>query len=257
MFFYKISELFWQCVIFLQDFGTVLTVLYFLHVSVQGQESELSCICVLGVSVFASILGFYCMISELFSQCGIFLHDFGTALTVWYFSTWFRNCSDSVVFFYMSFYMISEQFWQCGIFLHDFGTALRALYFLKMFFYLISELFWQCGILLDDFRTALTVWYFSTWSLNCSDSVVFFNMISELFWRCIFPTWFRNCSNSVVFHTLFRSYSDSVVFFYMISELFWQCGISYIVSEFNLKFLYFSSWFRNCSDSVVFSDMIS
>ena len=106
---------------------------------------------------------------------------------------------------------------------------------------MISELFWQCGIFRNDFWTVRTVWYFSTWSMNCSDSVLFFNMISELFWQCIFPTWFRNCSDSVVFPTLFRSYSDSVVFFYTISELFWQCSISYIVSE---LFCY--------SDSVVF-----
>jgi hypothetical protein len=70
----------------------------------------------------------------------IFLHDFGTVLTVWYFSTWFRNCSDSVVFFYI----ISELFWQCGIFLHNFWTVLTVWYFLH------------------NFWTLLTVWYFST-----------------------------------------------------------------------------------------------
>jgi hypothetical protein len=80
----------------------------FLHMYVQGQESELSCICVLGVSVFADFtawfrncsdsLIFFYVISELFWQSGIFRYDFGAVLTVWYFLTWFRNCSDSVVF---------------------------------------------------------------------------------------------------------------------------------------------------------------
>ena len=173
-----ISELLWQCCIFL-------------HVSVQDQESELLCICVLGESVFASVLGFYCMILELFWQCGIFFHDFGTALTV-VFPTWFLNCSDSVVFptWFLNcshsvvfptsfrsysdsvvfFYMISELFSQCSI------------------SYIVSELFWQCCVFLHDFVTALTMLYFSTCFStrfqNCSDSVVFFYKILELFWQC-------------------------------------------------------------------------
>jgi hypothetical protein len=35
-------------------------------------------------------------LSETFWQCGIFRYDFGTVLTVWYFSTRFWNCSDSI-----------------------------------------------------------------------------------------------------------------------------------------------------------------
>ena len=150
------------------------------------------------------------MISKLFLQCCIFRHDFGTVLTVWYTSTWFLNCSESVVFFNM----ISELFWQFDIFLHDFGTELTVWYFSIWFlncsdsvvfptsflnysesvvyFYMISELLWQCCIFLHvflhDFGTVLTVWYFSTWFRNCSDSVgffyMFFYMISELFWQC-------------------------------------------------------------------------
>ena len=79
----------------------------------------------------------------------IFLLDFRTVLTVWYFSIRFHNCSDGVVFFY----------W-------------------------ISELFRQCGIFLLDFITVPTVWYFSIRFHNCSDSVVFFYWISELFRQC-------------------------------------------------------------------------
>ena len=125
------------------------------------------------------------MTLELLWRCGILLHDFGTALTVLYFSTWFRNCSDSVVFptWFLScsnsvvcFYNISKLLWQCGIFLYVF---------------------------LNDFWTVLTVGYFCTWFRNCSDIVVF---------SVCFFTWFRNCS-------------DSFIFFHMISELFWQCGI--------------------------------
>ena len=136
---------------------------------------------------------------ELFWQCGMFrhdfwtlLHDFGTVLTVWYFSTWFGNCSDSVFFLHVSF----TRKVNCYV---CFG----------------SILLWQC--------------IFPSWFLNCSDSVFtwFLNCSDSV----VFPTWFLNCSHSVVFPTSFRSYSDSVVFFYMISELFWQCSISYIVSE--------------------------
>jgi hypothetical protein len=145
---------------------------------------------------------FFNMIWELLWQRCIFLHDFGTARTVWYFSTWFRNCFDSVVFFYM----ISELLWQCGIFLHDIGTVLTVWYFSTwyrncsdsvVYFYMISELlaqcgiyymiyelFWQCDICLHNFWTVLTVWYFSTWFRNFSDSIVFFYMISELLWQC-------------------------------------------------------------------------
>ena len=234
MFFYIISELFWQCCIFL-------------HVSVQAPESELS-----GAQVFASVLGFYCMISELFWNFYIFLHDFRTVLTVWYFSTWFRNCSDSVVFptwfrncsdSVVFFYMISElvtvlYFSACvctspgkwtvmylcvrsigvclssRILLHDFGMFWQ--------FDIFGHAFGQHGIFRNDFRTVLTMLYFSKWFRNCSDSVVF-------------PTWFLNCSDSVVFPTWFLNYSESVVFLYMISELFWQCSISYMISELFLQ----------------------
>ena len=187
--------------------------------SVQGQESELSCICVLEVSVFASVLGFYGMISELFWQCGIFLHDFGTVLTVWYFPIWFRNCSDSVVFSDI----ISELFWQCGIFLQDFGTALT------VFFHMICTrpgkwtVMYLCvrsiGVCLSsrilphdfgtvltlwyflhDFGTVLTVWYFFTWFRNCSDSLIFFlHNFGTVLRVWYFSAWFRNCSDSGIF----------------------------------------------------------
>jgi hypothetical protein len=168
-----IFELFWQWGIFVHDFGTALTLLYFLYV---------------------------------------FLHDFGTVLTVWYFSTWFRNCSDSVVFFYMFFYMISELFWQCSIsyMISELFWECSISYMISEMFcqcsisYMISELFWQCVIFLHDFGTALTVLYFST----------------------CFSKWFLNCSVSVVFPTWFLNYSNSVVFFYMTSELLWQCCIA-------------------------------
>jgi hypothetical protein len=54
------------------------------------------------------------MISELFCQCSI-SYMISELFWQWYFSTWFWNCSDSVVFFYMFFYMILQLFWQCGI----------------------------------------------------------------------------------------------------------------------------------------------
>jgi hypothetical protein len=41
------------------------------------------------------------LILELFPQCGIFIFDFGTVPTVWYFYIWFWNCSHSVVFLYL------------------------------------------------------------------------------------------------------------------------------------------------------------
>jgi hypothetical protein len=135
-----ILELFWQCGFFRHHFGAVLTVWYsstwFLNCSDSviffDMISELLWQC--GISYMISELFWQCsisyIISELFWQCGIFLHDFGnlhvcvhdfgTVLTVLYFFTWFRNYSDSVVFFYI----ISELFWQCGIFLHNFWTVL-------------------------------------------------------------------------------------------------------------------------------------
>jgi hypothetical protein len=123
---YIISELFWQCGIFLHDFGTlhvcvhdfgtVLTVWYFStwfrnrnHVGSTTLSEQ-----------FRNHVG-NTTLSEQFrnpvGQCDILRHNFWTVLTVWYFSTWLRNCSESVVFFDM----ISELFWQCGIFRHDFG----------------------------------------------------------------------------------------------------------------------------------------
>jgi hypothetical protein len=136
---------------------------------------------------------------------------------VWYCSTWFWNCSDSVIFFYMFFYMISELFSQCDIFLQKYNTVRIVQKWYRKYYtvrndvgnttlseqfkhhvryttlseqfrnhiekhvekYMISELFWQCGIFRHDFGTVLTVWYFSIWFLNCSDSVVYFYMISE------------------------------------------------------------------------------
>ena len=211
------------------------------------------------------------MISELFWQCGFFRHHFGAVLTVWYSSTWFLNCSDSVIFFDMISellwqccisYMISELFRQCSI-----SYIISELFWQCSISYMISELFWQCGIFLHDFGnlhvcvhdfgTVLTVWYFSAWFRHCSDSVVFSDMIFELFWQCGIFTWFLNCS-------------DSVVLSVIISELFWQCGI--FLHDFGtvLTVLYFlhnfwtvvtvwyiSTWLRNCSESVVFFDMIS
>ena len=184
----------------------------------------------------------------------ILLHDFGTVLTVWYFSTWFRNCSDNVVFFYMISELLWQRCiflnvfstwfrncWQCGTLLDDFRTALTVLYLCTccstwfrncsdsvVFFYVISELFWQCGIFLHDFWTVLTLWYFSKLFLNCSDSVVFFDMMH---WeRCIFLHVFLHDFGTVLTVWYFSIWcSDSLVFFYMfvymISEQFWQCGI--------------------------------
>jgi hypothetical protein len=131
-----ISELFWQCCIFLNDFGAALTVLYcstwfrncsdsvvfptWFHTDRTFQKScrkyytvrtvQKSCRIYYTVrtvpkscrktcrKILHSSVIFFDMISELFRECGIVLHDFGTVLTVWYFSTWFRNCFDSVVF---------------------------------------------------------------------------------------------------------------------------------------------------------------
>ena len=81
-----------------------------LYQFVPSQESERSCICVLGVSILHLSV--------------IFLLDWGTVLTVWYFwgflfhfSFGSRNCSDKccILCFSPFFYCIEEQFWQCGI----------------------------------------------------------------------------------------------------------------------------------------------
>ena len=72
---------------------------------------------------------FYYWILELFQQCGIFLLDFRTVPTVWYFSIGIWNCSNSVVFFYW----ILELFRQCGIFLLDFGTVPTVVFFFSFY----------------------------------------------------------------------------------------------------------------------------
>jgi hypothetical protein len=84
---------------------------------------------------------FFYIASELLWQCCIFLHvflhDFGTVLTVWYFSTWFRNCFDSVVF--------PTWFPNC----------------------------FESVVFPTGFRNCSDSVVFPTWFLNCSDSVVF------------------------------------------------------------------------------------
>ena len=155
---------------------------------------------------------FFYLILDLFRQCGIFC-----------FSIWFWTCSDSVVFF---------------VFLFDFGPVPTVSYFL--FFYLILDLFRQCGIcfFLFDFGPVPTVWYFFVFLFDFGPVptvwyFLFFYLILDLFRQCrifCFSIWFWTCSDSVVF-----------VFFYLILDLFRQCGI-----------FCFSIWFWTCSDSVVF-----
>jgi hypothetical protein len=128
------------------------------------------------------------MISELFWQCGIFLHDFGTVLTVWYFSTWFRNCFDSVVFpTWFPDTTLSEQFRNHVEIYHTFRIVqkwCRKQYTVRTVQKSYRKYYTVRTV--QKSYTVLTVWYFFTWFRNCSDSVVF-------------PTWFLNCSVSVVF----------------------------------------------------------
>jgi hypothetical protein len=156
-----------------------------------------------------------------FWQCGIFRHDIGTVLTVWYFSTWFRNCSDSVVFFDM----ISELCWQCGI-----NTTLSEQFKHHVRYTTLSE----------QFRNHIEKHVEKYYTLRTVPKSMF-----ELFWQCSIS---YIISDSVVLPISFLNYSDSVVFFYMTSELLWQCCIFLHV---------FLTWFRNFSDSVVFFYMIS
>ena len=219
-----ILELLWKyCIfvhVFLDDFGTALTVLYFsICICTRPGKWTVMYLCIRSFGVCLSsriLLHDYGTVLTMW----YFLHDFGTALTVLYFSTcfstWFRNCTDSVVFLNM----ISELFWQCSIsyMISELLWQCSISYMISKLFcqcsipYITSELLWQCCIFLHDFGTALTVLYFSTWFLNCSDSVVY-------------PTWFLNCSDSVVILTWFLNCSDCVVFFYIISELLWHCSI--------------------------------
>ena len=137
---------------FLQDFGIVPTVCYFL----------------LDIGIVQKALNFFYQILELYRQRGIcsirfqnctdsviFLQlEFRIVPTVWYFSIIFWNCADSVVFFYQ----ILELYRQCDIFsirsqnctdsvvffLLDFRIVPTVWYF----FYQILELYRMCGILL-------------------------------------------------------------------------------------------------------------
>jgi hypothetical protein len=142
------------------------------------------------------------MISELFRECGIVLHDFGTVLTVWYFSTWFRNCFDSVVF------PTLFPNWTVPKSCRKYYTV-RTVPKSCRKYYTVRTIPKSCRkyYTVRTVQTVLTVWYFSTGFRNCADSVVFFDMISELFWQCgiflhdfgtvltawYFSTWFRNC----------------------------------------------------------------
>jgi hypothetical protein len=106
VFFFMISELLWQCCIFLHY--TVRTVQKscrkYYTVRTGWKSSRIYYTVRTVPKSYRKIQ--HCqnsIISELFWQCCFFLHvfflhDFGTVLTMWYFSTWFRNCSDSVVF---------------------------------------------------------------------------------------------------------------------------------------------------------------
>ena len=175
---------------------------------------------------------FFYIISELLWQCGIYFTWFrncsdSVVFPTWFlncshsvvFPTWFLNCSHSVVFptsfrsysdSVVFFYMISELFWQCSI------------------SYIVSELFWQCCVFLHDFVTALTVLYFSTCFStrfqNCSDSVVFFYKILELFWQCcIFlhvSVQGQECELSCICVLGVSVFASVLGFYCMISELF-------------------------------------
>jgi hypothetical protein len=152
-------------------------------------------------------------------------------IMLWYFSTWFRSCSDSVVLFDM----FSELFWQWDILRHDFWTVLRVWYFSTWF--PVRTVQKSCGKILELRQTSILLTHkcmtvhipgllqIHEEKYNTVRAVP--NMFSELFWQWdilrhdfwtvlrvwYFSTWFRNCS-------------DSVVFFDMISEMFWQCSIS-------------------------------
>ena len=109
---------------FLQDFGIVPTVCYFL----------------LDIGIVQKALNFFYQILELYRQRGIFLLDFRIVPTVWYlfyqilelyrqcdiFAIRIQNCTDRLVFFYqilhctdsvVFFYQILELYRMCGILL--------------------------------------------------------------------------------------------------------------------------------------------
>ena len=310
LFFYRSLEQFRQCgifcFIFLSEFGTVPTVWYFLfYFSIGVWNSSDS------VSFF--VLIFYRSL-EQFRQCGIFcfifLSEFGTVPTVWYFLFYFSigvwNSSDSMVFFVLFFYRSLEQFRQCDvfcfIFLSEFGTVPTVWYFLfyfsigvwnssdsvvffVLFFYRSLEQFRQCDvfcfIFLSEFGTVPTVWYFlfyfSIGVWNSSDSVMFFVLFFyrslEQFRQCgIFCFIFLSEFGTVptVWYFLFYfsigvwNSSDSVMFFvlffYRSLEQFRQCGIFCFIflSEFGTVptvwyfLFYFSIGVWNSSDSMVF-----
>jgi hypothetical protein len=175
-----ISELFWQC-------------------STSYMISELLWQCSISY-----------IISELFWQCGIFLHDYGTVLKVWYFSTWCRNCSDSVVFLdvhkHVEFRNHVEKYHTVRIvqkWCRKYYTV-RTVQKSCRKYYTVRTVPKSCRkyytFFLHDYGTVLKVWYFSTWCRNCSDSVVFLDMISELFWQV--P---KSCRKYYTFRTIRKS----------------------------------------------------
>jgi len=127
---------------------------------------------------------------DLPSVSTIFLLDFGSVPTVWYFLEVFRQCgiflSVPTVWYFL------EVFRQCGIFWKCFRQC---------------GIFWNCSDSVVFFGTVPTVWYF--W--NCSDSVVFFGSVPTVW-------YFWNCSDSVLFFG-----TVPTVWYFL--ELFRQCGI--------------------------------
>ena len=126
----------------------------------------------------------------------IFLLDYRTVLTVWYFFVFLLDYRTVLtVWYFLFFYWITELFWQCFfvcfsigllncsdsvflfVFLLDCWTVLSVFLFVFLldcwtvltvffclFFYWIAELFWQCFFVC-----------FSIGLLNCSDSGIFFS----------------------------------------------------------------------------------
>jgi hypothetical protein len=138
---FKVTSIFKACIYqyFTKREGchkTILTPPHFIEVPVQSQESERSCICMLGVSNLLLSTTLIVDYFGLFRQCGTFCFSrFWIVPTVWYFGL-FRQCG---IFVYHYF-----RIWNlCFIITIFLGVVANAHVFLALWPMLMFS--WRCG----------------------------------------------------------------------------------------------------------------
>jgi hypothetical protein len=180
----------------------------------------------------------------------IFLLDYRTVLTVWYFFVFLLDYRTVLtVWYFLFFYLIAELFWQCFFVCFSIGLLN------------CSECFFVCfsiGLQNCSDSVFLFVFLFDCWTVLTVVFCLFFYWIAELFWQCFFVCFsigLLNCSDSVFLFVFLLDYWTVLtvffcLFFYWIAELFWQCFSIGLLNCSECFFVCFSIGLLNCSDSV-------